>query len=108
MIAPFGFIHISGVPMRLFLPHKGWHIKLKKNLYEYADLQHELDRVNTNLLDEPEDEAILLDSYDISKLLGRPEVKWVKEVWFWTTEDPVGYPEHDTMGRQEEVCAGNS
>src|SRR5215204_5111352 len=92
--------------MRLFLPHKGWYIKLKKGLHEYPDLQLELYRVNTNLFDEPKTDAVLLDTYDITKLMGRPETKSVKEVWYWTT-DSVGYPEHDTLGLLVEGCAGN-
>src|SRR5262249_62190942 len=95
--------------MRLFLPQKGWHVRLKKPLEECEAITEawEQESANTNIMEEPETDAVLFATYDPAKLLGRPEVKWVKEVWFWTTVDPVPLPE-DAFGEVHSECMGTA
>ncbi len=93
--------------MRLFLPEKGWHVTLKKKRHQYPALEREWERVNLNLIEEPEDEVILDGAYDPAQVVGRAEVKGVREVWFWTTEDEVPLPE-EPLGEEVEVCMGTS
>lgn len=95
--------------MRLFLPHQAWYVRLTKSFDQFEAIVQEWEkaRVNLNLIEEPDTDAVLCGTYDPAKLLGRAEVKWVKEVWYWCTEDPVALPE-DPMGEEIEVCMGTS
>jgi HAD superfamily hydrolase (TIGR01662 family) len=94
--------------MRLFLPWKGWHVRFQQELQEYPDLLDELEPVNNNLMDEPFEEAVLQVTYDIGRLLGRPEVCWIKEAWFWTNYDGIEFPEEEVRDHLCDTCMGQS
>jgi HAD superfamily hydrolase (TIGR01662 family) len=95
--------------MRLFLPEKGWHLTLHKALDAYPALMREWEKadINPNLIEEPDNETILYATYDIAPLIDGPELKRVREVWFWTTVDPVPLPE-ECLGEEVAVCMGTS
>src|SRR5262245_42128057 len=98
--------------MRLFLPHKGWLVRTRKKFEVYTDWARSVGIIdaNTNLFDEPENEAILGDEKVAISLIGRPEVQCVEERWYWTTEDHIALPEEDdeTTGEVVSVCMGTS
>lgn len=94
--------------MKLFLPWMGWHVKFKQAVEEYAGkVFDDLESANTNILEEPEDEAVLSADFDVNKFVQKGITEWVQPIYFWTSEDPVGFPE-DAQGEEIEVCAGHS
>jgi HAD superfamily hydrolase (TIGR01662 family) len=97
--------------MRLFLPYKGWHCKFKveDELEELpSKLFSEIEEANTNIMEEPPGECVLEEKYKIEKLVGNKHLRWVKEAWFWTSnEGDPDFPE-DTTGEEIEVCMGHS
>jgi HAD superfamily hydrolase (TIGR01662 family) len=93
--------------MRLLLPHKGWHVRFTQDPQEIDDLYTEILRANSGILDEPYEEVVLNEEYDVLRLHGRPELCWVKEIWYWTDHDSVPFPEGST-GKAINVCMGNA
>src|SRR5262245_58196276 len=95
--------------MPLFLPHKGWHVKLKRDLEELEEhrLFREIEKANTNIIEDPPNEAVFSETFDTAKLEKAGLTRWVKPIWFWTSNDPVPFPE-DAAGEEIEVCAGHS
>jgi HAD superfamily hydrolase (TIGR01662 family) len=94
--------------MKLFLPSMGWHVKFKKDLQDYeGTLLRDIEAANTNILEEPQDEAVLYGTADFNKFAQRGELVWVKPVFYWTDYDPVPFPE-GTRGKVISVCMGNA
>src|SRR5262245_21325482 len=94
--------------MKLFLPSMGWHVKFTKPLEELPErLFEQLEEDNTNILEEPEDEAVLSDNVDVDKYVKKKVTEWVRPIYFWTNYDPVPFPEN-AQGEEIEVCMGHS
>ncbi len=94
--------------MKLFLPWMGWHVKFKKPLEEYeGNVFDDLEAANTNILEEPEDEAVLYDHFDVNKFVKRGITQWARPIYFWTSEDSVPFPDN-AQGEEIEVCMGHS
>jgi HAD superfamily hydrolase (TIGR01662 family) len=94
--------------MKLFLPSMGWHVKFTKSLEELPErLSEQLEEDNTNILEEPEDEAVLYDRVDVDKYVKKKVTEWVRPLYFWTSYDPVPFPEN-AQGEEIETCMGHS
>jgi HAD superfamily hydrolase (TIGR01662 family) len=93
--------------MRLFLPWKGWHVRFRQAIHEHPDLGERLGEANSNIIEEPEEEAVLNARYDIRQLMGDPDVCWIKEAWYWTDHDKLEFPD-DHTGTLHAQCMGNA
>ncbi len=94
--------------MALFLPHRCWLLTAREGVsIEESAWPIEMDGVNWNLLEEPENQAVLAGGCDVEALRADPRVVSIDPVWVFTSEDPVELPE-EHGGRYEQVCAGSS
>jgi len=95
--------------MKLVLPSLGWHVKFKRELHEYYDgpLGNQIEKANSNILEEPYDEAILRSDADVAAFVSAGATRWVRSVYYWTNHTNIDFPE-DSAGKVIDVCMGRA